>query len=144
MLKMDQLEGAVTSLILVNFDAERTSAAIDTISEFAALGHQVLFFTCHAHVKELFSGLDVDSRELELRTAHAPRLRRPPKESASDDVDSDEIPEAEIASPSLAIAEEDTEEDSPKVNSDAEETENDCAGDAESPLDEDDENRNAA
>ncbi len=130
--------------VLVNFDAERTSLAIDTISEFAALGHQVLFFTCHAHVKELFSGLDVDSRELELRTAHAPRLRRPPKEGASDDVDSDEIPEAEIASPSLAIAEEDTEVDSPKVNSDAEETENDCAGDAESPLDEDDENRNAA
>ena len=61
--------------VLVNFDAERTALAIDTISEFAGLGHQVLFFTCHAHVKELFSDLDVDSRELELRAVHAPRLR---------------------------------------------------------------------
>jgi len=130
--------------VLVNFDAERTSLAIDTISEFAALGHQVLFFTCHAHVKELFSGLDVDSRELELRTAHAPRLRKPGNQNAPDDVGPDEIPEADIASASLVIADEDTDENAPRINSDAEETANVVAGDVESQLDEDDEKLNAA
>jgi uncharacterized protein YhaN len=89
--------------VLVNFDAERTALAIDAISEFADLGHQVLFFTCHAHVNELFSGLDVDSRELELRAAHAPRLRNPAT-AADDEEQADTIPEAEIASELLVIA----------------------------------------
>ena len=63
--------------VLVNFDAERTALAIEAICEFAEMGHQVLFFTCHAHVNDHFSDMNIDSRILELRPAHPPRLRKP-------------------------------------------------------------------
>jgi uncharacterized protein YhaN len=39
--------------VLVNFDQERTEAAVDALLNFAA-DRQVLFFTCHLHLAELF------------------------------------------------------------------------------------------
>ena len=39
--------------ILVNFDEERTAAAIDTLKAFADGGQQVLLFTCHLHLAHL-------------------------------------------------------------------------------------------
>ena len=62
--------------VLVNFDAERTGFAITAICEFAEMGHQVLFFTCHDHVNQLFADLGINSRVLKLRPAHPPRLRQ--------------------------------------------------------------------
>lgn len=50
--------------VFVNFDAERTRAAAELVKEFAASGHQVLVFTCHEHVQELFRSLEVDVRRL--------------------------------------------------------------------------------
>lgn len=52
------LQGVTLPLILddvfVNFDDRRAEAAVHTLCEFAAAGHQVLMFTCHQHVAELF------------------------------------------------------------------------------------------
>lgn len=40
--------------LFVNFDEERTDAAAECLIEVAAEGQQVLFFTCHQHLAELF------------------------------------------------------------------------------------------
>lgn len=40
--------------VLVNFDQVRTEAAVDELIEFSRQGHQVLFFTCHLHLAQMF------------------------------------------------------------------------------------------
>jgi hypothetical protein len=50
--------------VLVNFDARRAEAAAQTLCQFAAAGHQVLVFTCHDHIRQIFQSLDVDVRGL--------------------------------------------------------------------------------
>ncbi len=50
--------------VLVNFDAERAQAAGELLREFAEAGHQLLVFTCHEHVFELFRSLDVAAAQL--------------------------------------------------------------------------------
>lgn len=40
--------------VLVNFDQERTIAAIQTFNAVAEKGQQILFFTCHLHLANLF------------------------------------------------------------------------------------------
>jgi uncharacterized protein YhaN len=46
--------------VLVNFDQYRTEAAIQTLSEFADRGHQVLLFTSHLHVARLCESHGID------------------------------------------------------------------------------------
>jgi uncharacterized protein YhaN len=46
--------------LFVNFDQERTDAAIDCLIELAAEGQQVLFFTCHEHLAKLFQQKNVE------------------------------------------------------------------------------------
>ncbi|HEX4131067.1 MAG TPA: AAA family ATPase [Pirellulales bacterium] len=43
--------------VLVNFDAARARRAAEVLREFAAKGHQLLIFTCHEHIAELFRSL---------------------------------------------------------------------------------------
>ena len=50
--------------VLVNFDADRARAAAEVLRDFAAHGYQVLMFTCHDHIRDLFHHLDVDVRVL--------------------------------------------------------------------------------
>jgi uncharacterized protein YhaN len=40
--------------VFVNFDQERTEAAVETLLDFADDGQQVLFFTCHRHLAQMF------------------------------------------------------------------------------------------
>ena len=40
--------------VLVNFDQHRVQAAVQTLQEIAESGQQILFFTCHQHLAELF------------------------------------------------------------------------------------------
>ncbi|REJ72552.1 MAG: hypothetical protein DWQ29_20890 [Planctomycetota bacterium] len=51
-------QGAVLPVVLddvvVNFDQQRTEAAVETLMDFAARGRQVLMFTCHRHLAQLF------------------------------------------------------------------------------------------
>ncbi|MFM8474796.1 MAG: ATP-binding protein, partial [Planctomycetaceae bacterium] len=46
--------------LFVNFDQERTDAAADCLIELAKEGQQVLFFTCHEHIAELFRKKQVE------------------------------------------------------------------------------------
>ena len=50
--------------VLVNFDSDRARAAAIVLRDFAASGYQVLMFTCHDHIRDLFHNLDVDVRIL--------------------------------------------------------------------------------
>ncbi len=50
--------------VLVNFDAERTAAAVHVLQDFASQGHQLLVFTCHEHIARLFKNQHVDVRRL--------------------------------------------------------------------------------
>ena len=40
--------------VIVNFDQQRAEAAVDTLLKLTARGHQILFFTCHAHFAQMF------------------------------------------------------------------------------------------
>ncbi len=45
--------------VLVNFDTRRSLAAAQLLRDYAADGQQVLLFTCHEHVAQMFRALDV-------------------------------------------------------------------------------------
>ncbi len=40
--------------VIVNFDQQRAEAAVETLQELTTRGHQILFFTCHTHLAQLF------------------------------------------------------------------------------------------
>ncbi len=50
--------------VLVNFDARRTRAAAEVLFDFSQNGYQVLMFTCHDHMRDLFHELGADVRIL--------------------------------------------------------------------------------
>jgi len=50
--------------VLVNFDRLRARNAARVLLDFADRGHQVLLFTCHEHIVELFTGAQVELRYL--------------------------------------------------------------------------------
>ena len=50
--------------VLVNFDGQRTLAAADLLHDFARNGHQILMFTCHDHMRDMFDSLGADVRIL--------------------------------------------------------------------------------
>lgn len=50
--------------VLVNFDSTRAKNAAIALRDFARRGYQLLMFTCHDHMRDLFRELDVDARDL--------------------------------------------------------------------------------
>ncbi len=50
--------------VLVNFDGQRAYAAADLLCDFSRNGHQILMFTCHDHMRDLFYSLGADVRIL--------------------------------------------------------------------------------
>jgi uncharacterized protein YhaN len=48
--------------VLVNFDRDRAIHAARTLKTFAELGHQVMMFTCHEHIVDIFHDIDVEVR----------------------------------------------------------------------------------
>ncbi len=50
--------------VLVNFDSHRAQAAARVLRDFADLGHQVLMFTCHEHIMQMFFDIGVQVRLL--------------------------------------------------------------------------------
>ncbi|MDA0659160.1 MAG: AAA family ATPase [Planctomycetota bacterium] len=50
--------------VLVNFDVTRARAAAEMLNQFAAQGNQVLVFTCHEHIRDIFRELGTETREL--------------------------------------------------------------------------------
>ena len=50
--------------VLVNFDVARAQAAAEMLKQFAERGNQVLLFTCHEHIRDIFRDLEVPTRTL--------------------------------------------------------------------------------
>ena len=50
--------------VLVNLDAKRAEATVELLCDFAKEGRQLLFFTCHEHIKQMFVKAAVDIRML--------------------------------------------------------------------------------
>ncbi|HVU87917.1 MAG TPA: AAA family ATPase [Pirellulales bacterium] len=73
--------------VLVNFDARRSRAAAEVLRDFAARGHQLLVFTCHEHIYDLFRSLGVTAR----------RLPANPRLLAFGVIDEQEVPHEPIA-----------------------------------------------
>ncbi|MGB7344004.1 MAG: AAA family ATPase [Pirellulaceae bacterium] len=48
--------------VLVNFDGDRAIHAARTLKTFAELGHQVMMFTCHEHIVQIFHDIEVEVR----------------------------------------------------------------------------------
>ena len=46
--------------VLVNFDSDRALAAATVLRDFANSGYQILMFTCHDHMRDMFDSIDVD------------------------------------------------------------------------------------
>jgi uncharacterized protein YhaN len=63
--------GAVLPLVLddvmVNFDMRRAKAAACVLRDFANAGHQMLMFTCHQHIMQIFETAGVEVRLLPVR-----------------------------------------------------------------------------
>jgi uncharacterized protein YhaN len=76
--------------VLVNFDARRTRAAARLLRDYANEGQQLLVFTCHEHVADMFRALSVPvftlpeqgedvALDVRVDTRHeAPRILRQP------------------------------------------------------------------
>jgi uncharacterized protein YhaN len=61
--------------VLVNFDGDRAIHAARTLKTFAELGHQVMMFTCHEHIVQIFHDIDVSARRTRPRRHFGTRLR---------------------------------------------------------------------
>src|SRR5690606_41565806 len=65
MIRRFAQEGTELPLVLddvfVNFDQSRTEAAVETILDVADAGQQVLLFTCHLHLADIFEEKGVDA-----------------------------------------------------------------------------------
>jgi uncharacterized protein YhaN len=82
--------------VLVNFDADRARAAAQVLKNFAKTGYQILMFTCHDHIRDLFYGLETDVRVLphhkDVVKSHAvPVPYEGPQESVELPIDEDDL-----------------------------------------------------
>ena len=60
--------------VFVNFDTRRALAAVNLLAEFARDGHQLLVFTCHEHIAEMFRTAKVEVLTLPDRSQPATEL----------------------------------------------------------------------
>ena len=57
--------------VIVNFDQERARVAVELLLELAEQGQQVLFFTCHQHLADLFAARGIEPIRLPGQTSAA-------------------------------------------------------------------------
>jgi hypothetical protein len=76
--------------VFVNFDAGRTRTACSVLRDFAKQGHQLLVFTCHEHVWQMFKEIKVDCRRIPNRHG---KLEEEVQETTKLDPVSEPIPE---------------------------------------------------
>lgn len=50
--------------VLVNFDGQRARNAAEVLYEFSRNGYQIMMFTCHDHIRDIFHSLGADVRIL--------------------------------------------------------------------------------
>lgn len=65
--------------VLVNLDAQRAEAAVEMLCDYAQGNRQLLFFTCHDHIREMFQRADVDVRVLPSHGSPGVRVGRAPR-----------------------------------------------------------------
>ncbi len=53
--------------VLVNYDERRAAVAAKVLCEFAGAGHQLVVFTCHEHILQIFKKQSADCRRLPTR-----------------------------------------------------------------------------
>jgi hypothetical protein len=103
--------GAILPLVLddvlVNFDRRRARAAARVLQDFARHGHQVLLFTCHEHIVELFESEQVDIRIL---PGHADLNAEVPRFIVAEEPQVEEE-EEEVPVEVMVVEEEEDEED---------------------------------
>lgn len=84
--------------VLVNFDVGRARTAAEVLCEFAKEGHQLLVFTCHEHVWDMFKSLNADVRRLPNRFGETlPEL--PVIESVAEEVIEEVVEEPVVEEP---------------------------------------------
>lgn len=60
--------------VLVNFDHDRARAAAAVLRDFTRQGHQVLVFTCHEHIAQLFKTVHAHVRQLPSNMQVTPKF----------------------------------------------------------------------
>ena len=73
--------------VLVNFDESHAGAAAKILAEFAEDGHQILVFTCHEHLFNIFQQLDLDVRRLPSNNKATVKAKRRKKKKVARDAD---------------------------------------------------------
>ncbi|MEE2705584.1 MAG: hypothetical protein VX988_00935, partial [Planctomycetota bacterium] len=73
--------------VLVNFDESHAGAAAKILAEFAEDGHQILVFTCHEHLFNIFQQLDLDARRLPSNNKATAKAKRRKKKKVARDAD---------------------------------------------------------
>lgn len=111
--------------VLVNFDSARAESAAKVLRDFAALGHQVVMFTCHEHIMKIFYNIDVQVRMLphqgqpgEAEIYRPPVIEATPEATAIEEA-AEETPtvyeEEEIESEPLEVVAEEADIETPEV-----------------------------
>ena len=105
--------------VLVNFDTRRAKSAARVLREFASAGHQMLLFTCHHHIMQIFEAADAEVRMLPTRSGldqdeswHNPGLELKPE--PVQEVFEPEMIVEEVADPEPLEVEEFVAEDEPE------------------------------
>jgi uncharacterized protein YhaN len=65
--------------VFVNYDAGRTRTACAVLRDFAKQGHQLLVFTCHEHIWQMFKDIKVDTRRIPNRHGETEELQELPQ-----------------------------------------------------------------
>ncbi|TWT71904.1 AAA family ATPase [Crateriforma conspicua] len=100
--------------VLVNFDRERAVSAARTLKTFAELGHQVMMFTCHDHIVEIFHDIDVQVRQLPTQGEPGRAEVLPPPVFEEEPVEYEEE-EITVAEPVVELEEEQPEVVTPRI-----------------------------
>ena len=90
--------------VLVNFDHQRARAAASVLCKFAQQDHQVLMFTCHDHIVQLFKSLQVPVRRLPHHGLTEPELIVDPAPAAPAELAIAAAPIEMVAPPPAATA----------------------------------------
>ena len=101
--------------VLVNLDVRRAKAAAEVLRDFANSGHQMLLFTCHQHIMELFHAADVEVRALPTREGLEQLELIMEASVVAEVVDPEPVEEEDEEAEEAAVEQEETEEESSEV-----------------------------
>ncbi len=83
--------------VFVNYDAGRTRTACSVLRDFARQGHQLMVFTCHEHVWQMFKDVNVDCRRIPNRNGEVEERLEAPQPDRIPEPLPEPIPEPVVA-----------------------------------------------